>query len=532
MTDPILYWNEVALEANAVSHTNGKNEQTGPTLSSRALAIVHLAMYDAYAGVVNDAKNYPRYIDTQPDKPLKPDAVDAAVAGAAHTTLSDLFPSQRASFDAALATTGTSGTDGFRFGVKVGKAILLDRKNDPGAGGPYDASDLRGRHRVDPDNPMQGFHGPLYGARSKGFAITERHELAPPPFLDPKNPKKDDAEYIAAVREVRGKGIRPDLMGTLPADIERRTADETLAGIYWGYDGVPKLGTPPRQYNQIVRQIAIKKKNSVGDNARLFAFVNAAMGDAGILSWDQKYIHNFWRPVLGVREHDRSMGPNDATGISANKLIANSDPLWLPLGAQSTNKPGMKNFTPPFPAYPSGHATFGAAAFHVTRLFYKKGGSFPGSIKDDDLFKDEFFVSDEFDGFNVDNSATVRPRHRRSFPGGLFDMIIENGASRLWLGVHWIFDAFAVKGAKRIPDLTRQCEVEIVDEKGKKKKVKRYVGGVPLGLVIAEDIFKAGKGRAPAKSNVGPRVTTAPEKGAAAPESSEGSAWNPAGPKA
>ncbi|WP_293134324.1 hypothetical protein [Microcoleus sp. bin38.metabat.b11b12b14.051] len=49
--DPILYWNEVALEANRVSFTNGKKEQQGPTLSSRALAIVHLAMYDAYAGV-------------------------------------------------------------------------------------------------------------------------------------------------------------------------------------------------------------------------------------------------------------------------------------------------------------------------------------------------------------------------------------------------------------------------------------------------------------------------------------------------
>ncbi len=49
--DQILYWNEVSLEANLVSHTNGKNEQTGPTLSSRALAIVHLAMYDAFVGV-------------------------------------------------------------------------------------------------------------------------------------------------------------------------------------------------------------------------------------------------------------------------------------------------------------------------------------------------------------------------------------------------------------------------------------------------------------------------------------------------
>src|SRR5215216_3352726 len=50
MDDPILYWNDVALEANRVSHTNGKGEQTGPALSSRALAIVHLAMYDAFVG--------------------------------------------------------------------------------------------------------------------------------------------------------------------------------------------------------------------------------------------------------------------------------------------------------------------------------------------------------------------------------------------------------------------------------------------------------------------------------------------------
>lgn len=49
--DPILFWNEVALEANRVSFTGAVNEQGGPTLSSRALAIMHLAMYDAFAAV-------------------------------------------------------------------------------------------------------------------------------------------------------------------------------------------------------------------------------------------------------------------------------------------------------------------------------------------------------------------------------------------------------------------------------------------------------------------------------------------------
>ncbi len=58
--DSILFWNEVALEANRVSHTDAdKREQNGPTLSSRALAIVHLAMYDAYAGVIDDPDDLP-----------------------------------------------------------------------------------------------------------------------------------------------------------------------------------------------------------------------------------------------------------------------------------------------------------------------------------------------------------------------------------------------------------------------------------------------------------------------------------------
>lgn len=31
---------------------------------------------------------------------------------------------------------------------------------------------------------------------------------------------------------------------------------ETVAGIYWGYDGSPKIGTPPRLYNQIAILVA------------------------------------------------------------------------------------------------------------------------------------------------------------------------------------------------------------------------------------------------------------------------------------
>jgi vanadium chloroperoxidase len=477
MSDPILLWNKVALEANRVSHTNGKGEQLGPTLSSRALAIVHLAMYDAYAGVIQDATNLPPYLAGLP-APGAGASVDAAIAAAAHATLANLFPSQKPFFDFILAGAGDTSNPGHSFGLTVAQSILDDRKDDPGAGaGGYIPSAQRGRHRPDPDNLGQGFHAPFYGAQSKGFAITDRHELAPPPF--------DNNEYRKALREARGRGIAPELMGTLPGGIKARTVDQTLIGIFWAYDGVAELGTPPRLYNQIIHRVAKARCNSVEKNARLFAFVNVAMADAGILAWDQKYIHDFWRPVVGIREHDQSMGP--AATQADNNISDNCDSSWLPLGAPATNSRG-KNVTPPFPAYPSGHATFGAAALHIARLFY---GVPAGHRQRDDLFQNLDFVSDELNGMNTDNRGTVRVRHLRHFPDGLWQMIEENGRSRVYLGVHWVFDAFAVKD-DGTPDLSRQDD-------------NKYIGGVPLGLQIAEDIFQAGGGKAPQKSTVPPR---------------------------
>ncbi len=145
-----------------------------------------------------------------------------------------------------------------------------------------------------------------------------------------------------------------------------------------------------------------------------------------------------------------------------------------------------KNVTPHFPAYPSGHATFGAAAFHITRLFY---GVDIGDRNQDDLFDNLVFVSDEMNGINKDNKGAVRPRHVRDFPRGLWQMIIQNGRSRVDLGVHWVFDAFAVD-ADGNPNLDKQ------DGEG------RPFGGVPLGLTIAEDIFD----NEMQKSTVGPRA--------------------------
>jgi LysM repeat protein len=360
------------------------------------------------------------------------------------------------------------------------------------------------------------------------FATKKRYTNAPPPAVTTA-----DGEYRRALRQVRSKGIEPSRLDsvtdlydqytvvandTLGAIAQRfygdaslfprifeanrhlikdpnvisvgqvlripmsRTLDETVAGIYWGFDGRPQLGTPPRLYNQIVRKIAKSKNNTMAQNACLFALVNTAMADAGILAWEQKYVYDYWRPVTGIREHGGSLGPEEQQGSS---ISSDADPWWLPLGAPLTNAIG-KNFTPPFPAYPSGHATFGAAALHITRRFYGTGANDtnPDTLFQDAMGKNLPFVSEEFNGVNRDNTGTVRPLHTRQFKDGLWAMILENSRSRVFLGVHWIFDGFAVD-AQNKPLLNKDVNLA-----GNNKVAG--VGGVPLGLAIANDICDNG----------------------------------------
>lgn len=142
------------------------------------------------------------------------------------------------------------------------------------------------------------------------------------------------------------------------------------------------------------------------------------MADAGIQCWLTKYHFDFWRPVIGIQRGDADENQH-----------TEGDPLWLPLGAPATNGAGDGvNFTPPFPAYCSGHATFGAAALHTVECFYGTS-KIPFS-----------FTSDEFNGINREGDRTVRPLITRYF-ANIDDAIWENAVSRIYLGIHWRFDA-------------------------------------------------------------------------------------------
>ena len=158
-------------------------------------------------------------------------------------------------------------------------------------------------------------------------------------------------------------------------------------------------------------------------NAHLFALLNVTMADAGIAIWESKYYYQFWRPVTGIRESDPGTGP---TGLGDGNPNTIGDPNFTPFGAPASNLNGP-NFTPPFPAYTSGHATFGGALFRVMADFFGC---------DNIHFT---LGSDEFNGVTRDQFNVVRPVVTRSFHS-FSQAAEENGQSRIYLGIHWSFD--------------------------------------------------------------------------------------------
>lgn len=434
----LLRWNKIAVDASGLDHTPvapGENrvfgEQLGPCRAARAEAIVHIAMFEALNAIDG---SYQSYVGLYPA--ARKTAPEVAIAQAAHDALVGVFPSQKSRFDAFLSAdlggvaVGKPRTNGVALGRAAAFAILAFSDHD---GSNYVEQKINvdympandpGVWRQDPISQLPIALGSKWGSVTP-FVTQSGSQFRVPAF-----PAMSSAAYATAYDEVKRLG--GDGVNT-PTE---RTADQTHIGLFWAYDGTPTLCAPPRLYNQITVHIADQMGTTDIELARLLALVNTAMSDAGIAIWESKYFYKIWRPIGGIREADPGTGPS---GIGDDNPATICDPNFMPLGAPASNLAGP-NFTPPFPAYPSGHAGFGGALFQTLRKFYGT---------DNIPFT---FVSDEFNGATRDNQGSIRPLLPRSFTT-LSQAEEENGQSRIYLGIHWSFDKTeAIAQGRKVAD--------------------------------------------------------------------------------
>lgn len=432
----ILGWHEVLLDSIALDHTPHPDTavvqfiQGGPTRSSRALAMTQIAVFDAVNAFSGE---YHPYNDI--GRALPNASVDAAIAYASHGVQVAMFPAQKARLDetlaadlAAIHAAAPLIERGREIGERAAAAILegraddntLDPEPDWGEGGrvadgatTFFGTPVNGGtallHEWEPDPLTPDFSGDFelalgaFWGGMEPFALERGDQFRAPPPPEPGSP-----EYIAGYNETKAIGASPDTPGSTS------TPETRFIGNYWGYDATPLLGAPPRLYNQIAVQVALDHGvTGPGELARYLAMVNTALGDAGVSAWDSKYFYNYWRPVTAIRKSD---------GVAET----DTDPDWKPVGISVINTTAPITPTPPFPAYPSGHATFAAAMFEIMRGFF--GNETPFT-----------FVSDEYNGEGDDPLGNPRPLVPVRF-STLQEAQEQNGVSRIYNGVHWQWD--------------------------------------------------------------------------------------------
>jgi hypothetical protein len=368
--DLVLRWNEAALLAV-------KEDGTPPPLAARNLATVHAAVYDAVNAVYRTHRPY--LVDAHPPPGT---SAEAAAAIAAHRALVQLYPRQVPRFNALLDESfrhlpdGPGKADGVALGQFTAEAVLGWREND-GAGRTSAYAPRRGAGLWRPTPPaFQPALLPQWPSLVC-FAMRAGSQFRPPP-----PPALTSAAYTAAYEEVRSLGgLRS------PA----RTREQTEIARFWA-DGEGTV-TPPGHWNRIAQAVALARGSTPAENARLFALLNIALADAGVVAWDCKFHFDFWRPVQAIREAASTGNPDTP-----------ADPDWAPLLP-----------TPPFPSYTSGHSTFSAAAAGVLAAYFGR------------------------DDVPFTSTADGLPGVTRSFPG-FWAAAQEAGQSRIYGGLHWQFD--------------------------------------------------------------------------------------------
>jgi hypothetical protein len=381
----VVRWNSALLQGV-------RDAKLGPPMVSRALAIVHTCIYDAWAAYDRVAVGT-RLVGTlrRPTREHTLANKNEAVSFAAYRAAVDLFPGDRASvFDPLMASLGydpnnhsTDPATPAAIGNLAAAAVLEFRHrdganqlgNEPGGqpGVPY--SDYTGfvsanapmdiRLPFDPSSvrdpnawqPLRYLDGtgslvtPTFvGAqwqRVTPFAMNSSGELR-----SPTGPARHgSADYLAQAEQLIA----------LSAGL---SDEQKMIAEYWA-DG-PHSELPPGHWNLFAQQVC--HRDHTGDSehdldqaVKLFFALTNAIFDAGICAWDNKCAFASVRPITAIRYLFQGTQIRAWAGPGRGTQPITGE-QWFPY--QPTTFP-----TPPFPEYSSGHSNFSAAGAEILELF-------------------------------------------------------------------------------------------------------------------------------------------------------------------
>lgn len=309
----------------------------------------------------------------------------------ANVRASDLF--KIAALESSFNTqySGTVNPEVFKrsreHGIRVANAVWDYSTTDKEGHDKYFADQARPTGYTPPTGPGKWQPTPPgnqramfpYWGRVRVFAIKEEEKLARPPL--PYSEDKNSAYYAQGL-EVFTR--------TTP-----QTYEDQWVAEFWSDDVLGFTFSPPSRWLAIGSQILTAEKSSLETGIMQAVKVGLALNDASVSCWNSKFHYNVERPVSYIQK--------------------NINPSWNVGKLTST---GFLPSSPSFPAYPSGHSTFGAAAAEALVS----------------IFGANYAMTDRCHENRSDFNG--KPRTFQS----IYDMALENALSRIYLGVHWRMD--------------------------------------------------------------------------------------------
>lgn len=449
----------------------------GPTIASRAYAMLHTAMFDAWAAY--DPKAISTQLCDHLQRPLS-EVTEAnkieAMSYAAYGVLKDLFPQQIEIFKDSMVELGfdpykntTDVTTAAGIG-NVSAAALLDFRRQDGSnqlgddpngtlGVPYSDNinyqavntpdEIVNIERWTPERVpinaqpgeeerIQQFLTPQWGD-IEPFALESGEQFrpeAPEPFLlvdgsvnlEDKTITLEDGFTVKIDKSLIGSIINPEFIAQVEeiVDISANLTDEQkLIAEFWE-DG---SGTsfPPGTSMTFGQFVSARDDNTLDEDAQMFFSLGNAVFDAGIATWEAKRFYDYTRPVVAVRE----LGELGLIGEFSEEKGGFVIDAWQPgEGTQtilateflSYQNPADES-SPPFAEYTSGHSAFSATGAEILKLF-------TGS--------DEFGASVSFQPGESRFEPDITPSETVILQWDTFsEAADESGTSRLYGGIHF-----------------------------------------------------------------------------------------------
>jgi len=356
-----------------------------PTPGPRALAYINWATYEACVPGMpeyNSLKNLPQFVEANiPDFDTKQTMYWPEVVNEVQSYLMskmfekvDFFKSDKGSHltnaevqqliqnlkignekEFLTKTNTVTFTNSKAWGESVARAVwnwsttdkwgheayLNVLSNDPAKGQFYDwrkfsldaqGNRLPGRWTPTNDNPDGGMFP--YAGKWRTFANFESNKICRAPMSYDDKP---GSRYFVENEEVYNRAFT------------NLTFDEEYVGQFWSDDLFGLTFSPPSRLLSCLDQIMVNDNSKLDKAIYATALLCLALNDFGVCCWNSKFYYNVERPehfIKDVMKHPEYEPPLDHPYT------------------------GVKGITPAFPAYPSGHSTFGGGGFYAIAQVY------------------------------------------------------------------------------------------------------------------------------------------------------------------